>query len=216
MRSPCGLSRSGRGRAGPTGRRGSSCRRSLARTMRRSRWIPCSSRSAMGRSRRASCRSCWAASSGRCGSPTASSRCASANARDVRSGGNSTPACCPSRPACPIRSWRRCARQARRCPIIWRPLPTRTCTTTRACILLLIPVSPRPPAKPPRRLRLAPSRAPQATTACIFLLIRTRARATSPHPAPLTRCHPAPLRVAAIQANFRVMPPSTTSSRPVT
>jgi hypothetical protein len=62
-----------------------------------------------------------------------------------------------------------------------------------------------------RRLRRPTSRTRQPATSCIFLLIRTRSRS----PAPPARRRPL-RRAGKYQANFRLMPPSTTSSRPVT
>jgi Family of unknown function (DUF5681) len=76
--------------------------------------------------------------------------------------------------------------------------------------LLLIPAT-RRRVRPPTRHRLAPSRARRKETACIFLLIWTR----SLNLTPLTPRHPRP-RAANYQANLRLMPPSTISSRPVT
>ena len=234
-RSPCGSARSGRGRPGPTGRRGWNCRPSPARTTRKRRCKPCSKDSPAARSRCANCRSCLGASSGRCALSTALRSCASANAPGGRSEGNSTRACCPSPRPSPTRWWRRCARRARRCPRIWRaqtPYPGPP-PRQRACILLLIrtrrvrprlrrKLHPRPPRRQRTCIRLlirarpptnppAPQRTKRPAMACIFLLIR----AANPCPRPRTRHRPRPLP-AGCHAHFKVMPPSTTSSRPVT
>jgi hypothetical protein len=137
-------------------------------------------------------------------SPAARSRCASS--RSCSAGSSARCASPSASPRCASAKKAAACRRPR-----WR---------VRACILLLIR------ARTPR----ARTRRPRRETASILLLIPTRAQMKSPPPLTpprhslrewgegnLETCASPHSRAAKkYQANFRLMPPSTMSSRPVT